>query len=195
MVSRLERWAEGARKNGFVQQAHIIENLANSFRETGVPEYFPQEAASTESSLEDRTNKFHDLRVIRAKLIEVLSIQRGWSGKPVLTSELASSINKEIGQYLEDDMLIEDLFLPSINKYQRKKQRVFSIKELKKLEQVDTPVRISYHRVLGSLIYGGYKNIGEVRNADPVRMQQVRNIGKPTLNFVKTAFARPQAGK
>ena len=185
---------EGLREHGFPEKLiKEAEDFATRMREHGIPDDFPrEEAVNTRLEVQDPAQR---LTEGRKRLIEVLSIQRVESGKPVLTDELARSINKEIGQYLEDDVIIRDLILPStspIYKYQRNKQQAFSIEGFERLEQVNLLVKVSYNRALTTLIRRGYSRMGEIRNADPFSMLQEHAIGVLTLNFVKTAFARPQ---
>ncbi len=170
MVSRLERWAEDAERQGFSNEAAIITNQAKVFRKAGVPENFPVK----------------DIKEIRAGLVRAMSTvlpERNRTREELLT-ELAKAINQHVGQQIADDIEIKYLVLPQ-------QQLALSGTEFEGIKQVDKRVRDTYNRCVIPLARRAY-SIGAIRNADLFDIAHERTMSIAMSNFVKIAFARPQ---
>jgi len=97
----------------FAQEADLIENQAKVFRNYGVQEVFPQgESVDSELPIRDQTtDKFRDTQEIRSRILEALLYVRLGNG---LSIKMAEAINRKVGQFLDDDVKIEDLGLKSL---------------------------------------------------------------------------------
>lgn len=194
MVSGLERWAKDARAHGYDDEADVIKNQAEVFRNTGVPEVFPPDVVRTEPETKGRISEGllapKDLKEARAWLVEILSSVKHEQGKSILTQELATAINERVIQHLGDEVKIRDIVLPSNNleTHQDREQ----VGGFEGLEKVDTRVRAVYNRFLNPFIRFGYQTLGEIRDAAPETLVITRRIGKMYSTFAKTAFARLQ---
>ena len=164
MVSKLERLAREYRENGFLAEAAMLEADAVDFRIAGVPDQFPI--------------KFVKIEEARSKIAVILSNIDVAGGKPLLNADVAKEINENVGQYLEDEVRISDLYLGRMNKAS--------------LLSIDRNVKRSYTECLNAFKRNEYRTLGQIRQGLYINKHPRGRIGPIFLNFARNAFASPQ---
>jgi hypothetical protein len=171
MAANLERLAELFRQYGYNPEADALEAQAGVFREKGIPYEFPDA-------------KEVQRRVLKQKLVEILAAEPYEKGQHLLTLELARKINQHVGQYLEDDTLLETLKVKHIGSYAEFGRGGDGNSQNNRLYQINVNIVSAFNvGINGMRRYTG-RTIGAIR-------KEINFPHSTTDKFFKEAFARP----
>ncbi len=159
-----------------------------------MPDEFPQETIPD--------SELQDIKDIRARLVDILSKIPPRSKQ----YNIALMINFRLGQFLPNDVRIDDLILPVANPFsspdKQELERAIIGSGFEIIDQVDDNTKKKYNRAMIQLSRRSFRTVGTIRYAELEdealvrrgdRFPKIEDIG--TSLFAKTAFARPKETK
>lgn len=184
MSAELEKLAEQFRKQGYTKEADVLKAQATLFRKSGIPEEFP-----VLGEVQGRK--------LKRVLVEILSAEPYERGKGILTPHLAEKLN-HVGQRFEDDTPLGELKVKPVGNYNEFERSGEGNSSNGRHYRINVFVAGTFNRGLQLLLNKGIGTVGEVRyrSVDEIMaliptQRGTQLASSNTINFIKSAFARP----
>lgn len=212
MAAELEKLAQRFKENGYIYEANMLTAQAAVFRRGGIPEELLPINGAAEPSLAIPEAKkplvvYPDLRRKFIEVCATIPMLPVDKRHPVLSEDFAFQLNQQIGQYLPDDMRLEDLRLKRLIKYSPHDPSSDSSIDY----HINASLVTKWNDLILNLEHTGFDTIASIRTTPAIEIFErcweerretgsspfhvrdyITRVTKPQATFIRAVFNQPQ---